>query len=288
MIDTTATPASPTQRNFNLPPAVLLMGPPGSGKTFSLTTALLHPSVERLVVLGTEPRFHESIYDSATKLGIPLDKIATRLVEPARMGMAGLLEVAGTISALTYEGLAGIKAGLQKPRHQQWLEMLRTMLNFVDERTGEVLGPVEKFPESWMFAIDGLTGLNIMARGLTVGAKPTLAQGEWGVAMTTEEQFLNECSSSIKCFFTLLAHVGRERDEITGGTKVYVDALGNKLGPRIPTFFSEVVTAKNEGGQYYWSTNEHGYDLKRRSLPIGAKLEPDFRPIIEAWRRRNT
>lgn len=264
------------------------MGPPGSGKTFSLTTALTHPSIKKLVVLGTEPRFHESIYDSATKLNISHDKIATRLVEPAKMGMAGLLEVATTVNQLTYEGLANIKAGLQKHRHTQWIEMLKVMLNFVDERTGEKLGPVEKFPEDWVFAIDGLTGLNIMARGLTVGAKPTLAQGEWGVAMTTEEQFLNECSSSIKCLFVLLAHIGRETDQITGGTKIYVDALGNKLGPRIPTFFSEVVGTKCQGGEYLWSTDEHGYDLKRRSLPISPKLAPSFVPIIEAWRKRET
>jgi hypothetical protein len=263
------------------------MGPPGSGKTDSLTTVLIHPSIEKLVVLGTEPRFHESLIDSIDRRKLDRKKLAYHYVPPTRTPIASLLETAQLVHSLTYQGLADIKAGIQKQRYTQWIELLKTLQEFKDDITGASLGPTWEFPSNWVFAVDSLSGLNIMAKDLVVGAKPTLAQGEWGVAMDQEERLINEMSSNIKSLFVLTAHIERETDQISGGTRVTVGALGNKLGPKIPRFFSEVITTKATPQGYMWSTSEHGYDLKRRSLPISDKLEPSFVPIIEAWRKRS-
>lgn len=263
------------------------MGPPGSGKTDALTTVLQHKSIEKLVVLGTEPRFHESIIDSAVRRGLDKAKIATHLVAPTSTPIESMIETANLIHTMSYEGLAGMKQGIQKQRYGQFITLLKSLQSFTDDITGEVLGPVSKFPSSWVFALDSLSGINIMCRDLVVGAKPAPAQGEWGVMMDQEERLLNELSSSVPCLFILTAHIDREADQISGGTKVVVGALGNKLGPKIPRFFSEVINTKLANNTYLWSTSEHGYDLKRRSLPISDKIEPSFVPIIEAWRKRD-
>src|SRR5688572_25780644 len=86
-----AQPASPiptssqvqeAERNYNIPPAVLLLGPPGSGKTDSVTTVLQHPSIEKLVVLGTEPRFHESLIDAIDRRKLDRKKLAYHFTPP--------------------------------------------------------------------------------------------------------------------------------------------------------------------------------------------------------------
>ena len=56
----------------------------------------------------------------------------------------------------------------------------------------------------------------------------------------------------------------------------------------IHQIFGEVVLARQEGDGYYWATSFPSYALKKRSLPLSSKLDPTFRPIIEAWRKRST
>lgn len=127
-----------------------------------------------------------------------------------------------------------------------------------------------------------------MASDLVKGDKPNMHQGEWGVAMNMIEQLLQTFSSSSKCMFILTAHVDRETNEITGGSNVYAAALGKKLAPKLPRFFSEVVMSYQELGIFYWKTQDSVAALKRRSLPFGQKIEPTYRPIIDAHRRRLT
>jgi hypothetical protein len=104
--------------------------------------------------------------------------------------------------------------------------------------------------------------------------------------MNSLEMLLLKLTADCKCFFVLTAHIDKEPNELTGGTTIYASALGRKLAPKIPRFFSEVVLAKRAADGFSWSTASSEADLKNRALPVSSKLEPDFRPIVEAYRRR--
>jgi hypothetical protein len=137
-----------------------------------------------------------------------------------------------------------------------------------------------------MFAVDGLTGINTMSRALTVGLKPNPSPGEWGVMQGNILNLVRKLCADCKCFFTLIAHVERETNEITGGTNLTVSTLGAKLAPKLPPEFTNVVEARRVGTNFSWSTATAGVDTKAGDLPIQEGLSPDFAPIIAAYRAR--
>jgi hypothetical protein len=100
------------------------------------------------------------------------------------------------------------------------------------------------------------------------------------------EKLLLSLTSQVNCAFVLTAHVEKEVNEISGATQVMASALGRKLAPKLPRFFSEVVMAHRQGEQFLWSNTSQNVDLKKRSLPLGDKLQPSFVPVIEAYRAR--
>lgn len=284
-----ASPASASsevlpERDTFAPPAILLMGGVGTGKTDCLAT-IIEAGLE-LFVVGTEPRYIESLIDSITRRGLPIDKLHYASVAPITVGFDSLIKSAELVNDLSYEGLSQIKSGIEKKKYNQFVKLLQTLYNFKCERTGQTYGSVDTWGSDRCLVIDSLSGVNIMAKDLMLGSKPTAAQGEWGVAMDTEERLINKLCADTKCMFVLTAHVDREPDEVSGASKVTVGALGKKLAPKLPRFFSEVVLAHREGSVHWWSTTMVGHDLKKRVLPYSDKIEPTFRPIIEAWRRR--
>lgn len=266
------------------PPAVLLMGPPGSGKTDSLLT-LVEAGLE-LFVLVTEPRGIESLIDSATRRKLPIDKVHWRYIAPTSASWAGLKDMAKKVSSMSYESLTEIKVGIGKEVNNQWIAMLTQVENFQCQRTGIAYGDVTEFGPDRAFVIDSLSGLNEMAKQITVGFKPAIHQGEWGVAMEMLNSFCIKMASDCKATFVLTAHVDREPDEITGGSKIMVGALGRKLAPKLPRFFSENPLTHSDGTTFTWSNKSPVADLKRRALPLGDKLDQSFVPIIEAYRAR--
>jgi hypothetical protein len=274
------------ERDSFAPPAVLLMGGIGTGKTDCLAT-IIEAGLE-LFVVGTEPRYIESLIDSIKRRGLDISKLHYRTVEPIKVAFSSLIRTAQMVNSLSYEGLSQIKAGIEKDKYNQFVTFLQTLENFKCDRTGESFGPVDSWGSDRCLVIDSLSGINIMAKDLMLGSKPTAAQGEWGVAMDMEERIINKLCADTKCMFVLTAHTEREPDEITGGTRVSIGALGRKLAPKLPRFFSEVVLAHREGNIHYWSTTMTGYDLKKRVLPYSDKIDPTFKPIIEAWRKRRS
>lgn len=264
-------------------PAILLIGGSGGGKTYSLTT-LLEAGLE-LFVFVTEPNGLETLIDTAVKKNLPVDRIHYMVISPTRSGFDVLSQLAKTVSTSSFDGLSKLppSAGRQDAKFHA---LLSGMANFVDERTGEVFGSIDTFGPDRAVVVDSLSGLNIMAMDLVIGSKPTAHQGEWGVAMNVLEKLLNKLCGDLKCFFVLTAHIEREQDEITGGSKNMVGILGRKLAPKVPRFFSEVVLAYRSTRDYYWSTIESTTDLKSRSLPLSDKIPPTFKPIVDAYRAR--
>lgn len=266
------------------PPAILQMGPPGTGKTDCLLT-LVEAGLE-LFVLSTEPRGVESLIDSALRRKLPLEKVHWNYVPPTAGNWKGLTEMANKVSSFGYKDLSELKSGIGKEVNNQWIKMLNQVSNFHCERENKDYGDVTEWGPDRAFVLDSLSGMNEMAKQITVGFKPAIHQGEWGVAMEMLNSFCIKMSSDCKCTFVLNAHIEREQDEITGGTKVMVGALGKKLAPKLPRFFSECLLSQSDGTTFTWSNKSSVADLKRRSLALSDKLPQSFVPIIESYRAR--
>jgi len=240
-----------------------------------------------LYALGTEPRFRESIEQSITDRKLDRNKFHYCHVYPATSGWEQLINTATVIGNLNYEALTKLKSGIGKEKFKQFIDLLKAMSDFKDERTGKSYGPVDKFdPATSAFALDSITGAAMMSMDLTIGSKPMAHEGEWGVAMNQLERWGNMCTASIKCFLVMTGHVEREVDPNTGGSQLYVSTLGRKLSPKWGRFYSEVIHAYREGPEYYWSTVTPMFDLKKRFMPLQDKIKPSFVPIIEGWQKR--
>lgn len=265
-------------------PSSMIMGPAGAGKTSSLATYGL-AGIETFV-LFTEPRGEESLLDAIERTNAQLSLFHWHTISTPPAGWDSLRKMVTTVRAMAYEDLAKLKMGIDKSSMKQLDELLACIANFHCDRTGQNYGDVTEFDDSRAFVIDSLSGLNELAWLTTVGYKPTAHEGEWGVAMNLEEQLIHKMTSDCKCFFTLLAHIDREPDPITGGSKITAAALGRKLAPKLTRKFGEVVLARRRTDGFWWSNVNDEADLKNRSLPISQTLAPDFGAIVSAHKKR--
>ncbi len=268
------------------PPSILLMGPSGSGKTYSLST-LLEAGLEVFVV-STEPRGIETLLDVVAAKKLDLSKLHWKYTGPARQGFESLVDQGNLIARSNQEMLAK-----QIPKIRQdpsWVEMLNTFVNFKDDKDGKEYGKVTEFGGDKVVVVDSLSGVSAMAMDVTIGDKVTAHVGEWGIAIRNIDKFILQCCSDLKCFFVMTAHIEKEEDPNTGLGKIMVSTLGKKLAPSIPKYFSEVISAETDSDKetklFRWSNNTPNFFLKNRSLPISSKLQPDFRPIVEAYKNR--
>lgn len=267
------------------PPHCLLMGPTGSGKTFSIST-LAEAGLEVFVVV-TEPTGVDSLLDAWNKKGLDINKLHYCTVYPASAGWTAMKDMATKITHMGYADISNLKSGIGKEHMKQFPKLLANMENFCCERTQQSYGDVTTWGPDRALALDSMSGVSIITLQHTVGFKPSPHQGEWGIAMSTTEMLILKLSSDCQCFFVLTAHIEKEPDEITGMARVSVSTLGRKLAPKIPRFFSEVIRArKDPNGAFKWATQDSEADLKNRALPSSANLDPSFVPVVEAYRRR--
>jgi hypothetical protein len=122
-----------------------------------------------------------------------------------------------------------------------------------------------------------------MAMDMVVGAKPTKNPGDWGVAMDILARLLDKFADDTRCHYVLISHLEREKDEVTGAIRNMPSTLGQKLAPKIGRNFDDVVMAKENLGDFYWTTVDASTELKNRNLPKADKQKPSFVPLIESW-----
>lgn len=244
----------------------ILQGPTGSGKTYSLRSAV-ETGLE-LFVIATEPGIENILGD------LPPDRCHWQYIPPAVSDWDVMIRSANNINTLPQDALQRSDGG--RSNYRQFIDVLEACSDFVCDRTGEHFGAIDNWNTSRMVAFDGMSGLSIMAMDLVAGNKPMKTQADWGMAMDNLERLITKLTCATKCSFTMICHQDREPDEINGGTKVTVSTLGRKLAPKIPRFFDEVVQTVRRDKEFYWSTAESGVDLKSRLLPISDKLRPSF------------
>ncbi len=251
----------------------LLCGGIGTGKTHSIRT-LIDAGITPFIIF-TEPGMR-------TLSDVPSDKLHWVHIKTATVGFEGLLANAKKINSMSYEGLTKL-GSMDKAKYQQLMMVLGAAHNFVCDRTGESFGSADTWGTDRALVIDGLSGMSKMAMDLVIGAKPVKHQGEWGVAMDNLERILDMFSDNLWCHYVLIAHLEREKDEVTGAIRNMPSTLGNKLAPKVNRNFDDVVMCKEAGGKYTWNTTDSQTDLKNRNLEKGIDLPPSFVPLIDSW-----
>lgn len=267
------------------PPGVLITGPTGVGKTSSIAT-MVKAGIETFVVV-TEPDGAGSLIDSCDRIGANIDLLHWREALPGSAGWSQVEDMVTKINSMTQQQLADQKdmgkSGFRDPA----MRFLESFKNFQCDRTGDFYGSPTSWDATRCLVIDSLTGWCLIAWGATVGYKPTANPGEWGIAQNFVFNMLTKINCDRQCYFVLTSHVEKEMDELQGIKKLMVSAIGAKLAPKIPPFFSEVVKAERlQGNVYNWSTYDTGMDLKSRALPNSNKITPDFKQIVDAYNRR--
>lgn len=251
---------------------VLLLGPTGSGKTYSIRSFI--PTGVVPFVISTEPGIEATLGD------IPDPHLHWKYIPPATQSWADLMDSSKKINTLSYKALADLP-GINKAGHAQFLEFLGACNNFKCDRCGESFGDVLSWGPERALVVDSLSGLSIMAMNLVVGSKPTKAMSDWMVAQDNLERVITTLVTNTKCSFVLTGHVERETDEVTGAMQIMASTLGRKLAPRLPRFFDEVVLAVRNGRDFAWSTTAPNADLKARRLPLADRIVPTFATLLK-------
>lgn len=256
--------------------SLMLLGGVGSGKT-STCRSWIESGVQ-VCGIFTEPSW-EVIAD------IPCPNLHFIYLQPITIGWASMIDSAQKINTLSFESLSKLP-DINKSKFKDFISLLTVLSSYKCERCGVLLGPVDEWSTGRVLVVDSLSGLNIMAMNLVVGSKPVKSIADWGVAMDNEERLIQKLCIDRRCHFMLTAHIEREMDEITGISTAMPSALGRKLAPRLPRFFSDVVLTRRQGDKFEWSTTASGFDLKARNLPFSDHLPASIGPILDSWKKR--
>lgn len=269
----------PGQQGFN----TLLEGPTGTGKTHSIGSLVETGLQVHCLFLESG---QETLYGYFTDKGKPVpDNLHIHLVKTSTTGFADLIDSAEKTNTLPHDALAKM-VDPKRGNYKGYINVLKALNNFTDDRTGETFGPVDSWGTDRVIVIDGLTGINRAAMQLVVGGKATRSQPEWGQAQFYVEELLQKLTNGCRCHFVLISHVERETDQVYGGVKITMSTLGKALAPKIPQMFSDVVLCRREGDKFLWSTAEGQADLKFRNLPLGGNIAPNFNTIYNKWQSR--
>lgn len=285
MTTTTTAPATAPAPAAGLPGFnCLLMGPAGTGKTHAIGT-LVDAGIE-VFYIALEPGL-ESLLGYWVDRGLPVPpNLHWHTVKAPDASFTELLDVATKINTMSLEMLSKLQ-DTNRSKYNQFRSLYEVLNNFTDQRTGESFGPVDKFDTTRAVAIDGLTGVNTASMLSVIGGKPVRSMPDWGLAQQQVETLLNKLCNNMRCHFLLLAHVEREKDEVLGGIKLMVSTLGNKLAPKIPALFSDVILTVRQGSKWNWDTANPMADLKTRNLPVSQDIQPSFAQIVKKWQARD-
>lgn len=277
------TPVNPIQA-----PSVLLIGEMGSGKTTALRS-LIDLGFE-VFLIPTEPGYQDLLGD------IPKEKLHWHYV-PAFSGMAQIpghtfdtiKTAAEMLNQKSYD-IIQKEGGVNKQNHQQLWELIANLNDFKCQRDGKSYGDVSTWDHNRVLFLDGLSGLKEMAIRNTIGDKPFLDLRDYSAIQFLIRQIVNGLCSRTRAMFILTAHLERETDPNTGAIKLMVSVPGKALAPELPRFFSDSIHCKMEvlgnAPRWTWNTLSSEVTVKSRNLPMKAGLDPNFKLLVENWKKR--
>ena len=262
---------------------VLLFGASGTGKTFSIKT-LVDAGLE-VFALFLEPGL-ESLIGAYADNDKPIpENLHWHYIQPRTLGFSQLQSAADSIGKFDLSGLAKMK-DMNRGKNNPIIDLYGVLNDFPDQRTGKTFGPVDSWGNGRVLVIDSLSALSRMLFEMVIGTKPVKDMADWGIVQQALMSLLHKLTSGCRCHFVLIAHVEREQDQITGGTKLMLSAPGKAITAQIPQPFSDVIYTIRENANFYWDTANSQADVKTRNLPILSKLPADFGPIIKKWENR--
>jgi hypothetical protein len=185
---------------------------------------------------------------------------------------------------LSYENLCKVVDPF-KQAHNKFIDVLTYCNAFTCDCCGKNWGSVSDWKTDRAFVVDSFSGLSDMAFALVVGNKPVRSMPDYGVSQNALRMFLGPLTTQTLCTVVVVAHIDREKDEITGGTSITVKSIGQKLGPDLPRNFSDVIRARRDAATFSWDTADSQATVVARHLPIASNLPPSFTPLIEKWKR---
>lgn len=266
----------------------LLEGASGTGKTHAIGTAVdwCDKNGIESFVLFAEPNGWETLagYWSDKGKKIP-DSLHWHVLDARPLSLAQLKEAAIKVGQLSYESLTKATDS-NRAVNNPFEKVLAACTDFPDDRTGKKYGPVDSWGIDKFLWLDHLTALSNIVNKMVIGNKPTMAPPDYGVGQNNLMNFLRLLTHGCQCHFGLLAHMTREKDEISGSIKLMTSAIGSAISPEIPPLFSDVIMSIREGTSFWWDTSSMSADLKTRNLPILAKIPPDFGPVLDKWKAR--
>jgi hypothetical protein len=260
-------------------PKILLVGESGSGKTYSIRT---------LVDAGVTPFIIFTENSMRTLVDIPDEKCHWHYIPSGDIEFSDQRKILYNVNKFSYEQIAEMKQGIQKDKFTQALDLMDLFDDFTCDRCKKSFGPVKDFGTDKCLVIDSLTDLSRMLRLLTQGAKPTLHQGEWNVAMNALENLLNLIIAKTWCGVVITAHPEREMDPNSGKVRIYPSSIGAKLSPKIPRMFDDVLFAEFGDKGYTWSAQHPQAVTKTRNLHAlknKESLPPSYKLIYDEWKK---
>lgn len=269
-------------------PKILLEGPSGTGKTYALGTLTDWAAARSIPVrvLFVENGL-EALQGYWVDRGLPIpDNLAWHSMAIKPISLASLMSAADDVGKLSYEALTK-KIDHNRGANNAFHRILAACADFPDDRTGKKLGAVDTWGADVVFAIDSLSELSNACMKMVIGNKPTAAPPDYGVAQNNLMNFLRLITQGCRPIFAMTAHVDRDKDEVSGTTRVMTKSIGKALYGDIPPLFSDVIYTVREADKFYWDTAAYGVDTKTRSLGYRSKIDPNFALILDKWEARN-
>lgn len=269
-------------------PKICLMGLGGTGKTYALGTLVDWAAANgfEVAVLFTENGLESLLGYFRDHGKEPPANLFWHQQITKPISLKALVQIADSVGKLSYEALAKSVDANRGGENNAFWKILQTCANFIDDRSGKSLGPVDAFPRNRIFVMDSLTETSNAALKMQIGARPMASPGDYGVAQNNLMNFLRLCTQGMECPFVMTAHVDRELDGVTQATKIMIKAIGKALATEIPTLFSDIIYTVREADKFYWDTAAYGVDTKTRSLGYRSKIEPNFALIFDVWKKR--
>lgn len=263
-----------------------IVGDSGNGKTHVVRT-LLGTGIQPLV-LATEPGMRAlapcdnpaCLICKDTRSAPP---IPWAYVSPQPGNITTLLEQAKLINTRDLKFLCNINDTARSGTYTQYLDVLKLVENFVDN-TGRAWGNVSTWNTDRCLVLDGLSSINVMAMDMFVGKRPAYDKSDYQIGQRAILSLITLLTCQTRCHFVLIAHPERGQDEV-GMSKITANALGKALAPDLPRLFDDMPAADRSGDKFTWDTAAPGRVSKGRNLPIKSGLLPDFRQIVDSWKR---
>lgn len=266
-------------------PKVLLLGNEGTGKTDSIRT-LVEAGLKVFCVFS-EPGM-EVLVDPTRgrKVYTCVEGLHWAYFPVAQPSFADLADAADKLNKFSFEALSNM-APQNREKYRTYWQIMACMANLKCDRCSQSFGPADRLPyDEWAVVNDSLTSFSKAGLYGHIGSKPAVHRGEYGVVMKNIESYIDTFVGAMPCMGVMMAHVDKEPNEVTGGFENMVATLGQKLAPKIPRPFSDVVLAKRDKDKFTWSTIDTGYKLKTRNFAFSADLPPTFVPLVKKWKER--